>query len=95
MKEGGRGVMEGGRGVKEGGRGVKEGGRGVFVIIFCIAVLLVFLIVPNRRMWAQPAPSIQRHEIRNCVNICLKVNCDSNELKECNKKENVCVCSIL
>jgi hypothetical protein len=59
----------------------------VFVIIFCIAVLLVFLIVPKRRMWAQPAPSIQRHEIRNCVNICLKVNCDSNELKECNKKK--------
>ncbi len=51
--------------------------------------------MPDRRVWAQPALSTQRHEIRNCVNVCVKVKCDSNELKECNKKENARVCSIL
>jgi hypothetical protein len=45
-------------------------------------------IVPDRRMWAQQAPSTQQHEKGNCVNACVNVNCDCNELKEYDTKEN-------
>jgi hypothetical protein len=45
-------------------------------------------------MWAQLALSTQWHKIRSCVNICVKVNYDFGEFKECNEEENVCVCIV-
>jgi hypothetical protein len=51
--------------------------------------------VPERRMWAPQPPSTQQGEKGNCVNACVNVNCDCNELKECEEKENVCVCIAL
>ncbi len=45
-------------------------------------------------MWAKPAPSTQQHEIRSCVNVCVKVHYDCGEFKECNEEENVCVCIV-
>ncbi len=39
--------------------------------------------VSDRRRWAQTAPSTQRHEIRNCVNVCVKVNWDCNKFNVC------------
>ncbi len=45
------------------------------------------VIVPDRRMWAQQAPSTQRCEIGRCVNVCINVNYDFYEFKECKEKE--------
>jgi hypothetical protein len=65
--------------------------------ILVLTVILYLVPVHDRRMWAQPVPSTQRHEIRICVNVQVYVNvdCDCNELKVCNTKENVCVCIAL
>jgi hypothetical protein len=43
--------------------------------------------VPDRRMWAQKAPSNQWREIGNCVNACVNINCDFNEFKNVTRKK--------
>jgi hypothetical protein len=48
------------------------------------------LTVPDRRMWAQQAPSTQRCEIGSCVNACVNVNYDCNEFKK-SKEKIMCV----